>query len=196
YKPTLVFTKSGDNLVASARSVKGFDVYAALEKCSEYMVQFGGHMYAAGLTIKQNDFLLFKQKFNNVVQESITKEQLQPEIEIDAVVDFNMLDDKMLRILKQFEPHGPGNMLPIFLTKKVYDTGYAQCMGKANEHLRMYIKQQNAKPISAIAFGKGYLLNKTRNLQLFDVVYTISENQWKDNVTVQLHVKDFSINDD
>lgn len=193
YKPTLVFTKSNDNLVASARSVRGFDVYAALEKCSEYMVQFGGHMYAAGLTIKQNDYQLFKQKFNSVVASTITEEQLQPEIEIDAVVDFEMFDDKTLRILKQFEPHGPGNMSPVFLTKNVYDTGYAQAMGNNNQHLRMYVKQDNAKPISAIAFNKGHLLNETRNLKTFNLVYTITENHWKDNVTVQLQVKDIAM---
>ena len=192
YRPTLVFTKSGDYLAASARSVKGFDVYQALEKCSDYIIQFGGHMYAAGLTIKHSEYENFKSKFEEVVKSTIFEEQQTEEIEIDAVVNFDDFDEKTLRILKQFEPHGPGNMTPVFFTPNVFDTGNAQTIGKNNEHLRMFVKQNNSKPFPAIAFKKGDLINTTKNLKLMNMVYSLSENQWKDNVTIQLQVKDFN----
>lgn len=190
YRPTLVFTKSGDYLAASARSVKGFDVYQALEKCSEHIIQFGGHMYAAGLTIKQTEYENFKAKFEEVVKESITTEQKTEEIEIDAVVNFDEFDEKTLRILKQFEPHGPGNMTPVFFTTPVFDTGTAQTIGKNNEHLRMFVKQNQSQAFQAIAFNKGEMLNKIKNLKPFNLVYSLTENKWKDKVFVQLHVKD------
>jgi len=192
YRPTLVFTKSGDYLAASARSVKGFDVYQALEKCSEHIIQFGGHMYAAGLTIKDSEYENFKSKFEEVVKSTICEEQQTEEIEIDAVVNFDDFDEKTFRILKQFEPHGPGNMTPVFFIPNVFDTGNAQTIGKNNEHLRMFVKQNNSKPFPAIAFKKGDLINTTKNLKLMNVVYSLSENQWKDNVTIQLQVKDFN----
>ncbi|WKW46180.1 single-stranded-DNA-specific exonuclease RecJ [Myroides sp. JBRI-B21084] len=190
YRPTLVFTKSGDYLAASARSVKGFDVYQALEKCSEHIIQFGGHMYAAGLTIHPSAYQNFKQKFEEVVKESITTEQKTEEIEIDAVVNFDEFDKKTLRILKQFEPHGPGNMTPVFFTPHAFDTGNAQTLGKENEHLRMFVKQNQSQAFQAIAFNKGEMLNKIKNLKPFNLVYSLTENQWKDKVFVQLHVKD------
>ena len=193
YRPTLVFTKSGDYLAASARSVKGFDVYQALEKCSEHIIQFGGHMYAAGLTIKDSEYENFKAKFEEVVKSSITTEQKSEEIEIDAVVNFDDFDEKTLRILKQFEPHGPGNMTPVFFTPNVFDTGNAQTIGKNNEHLRMYVKQNNSKPFPAIAFKKGDMIYSIRNLKLMNMVYSLSENQWKDNATIQLQVKDLKV---
>lgn len=194
YRPTLVFTKSGDKLAASARSVKGFDVYGALEQCQEHIIQFGGHMYAAGLTIKEEAYEPFKDKFESVVKNSILPEQQTEEIEIDAIVDFDELDEKTIRILKQFEPHGPENMTPVFLTANVFDTGMAQTMGKNHEHLRMFVKQNHSKGFPAVAFKKGYLLSQTRNLKLMDLVYSIAENQWKDKVTLQIQVKDLKIN--
>ncbi|WCM41493.1 single-stranded-DNA-specific exonuclease RecJ [Flavobacterium sp. CBA20B-1] len=190
YRPTLVFTKSGDYLAASARSVKGFDVYEALEKCSEHIVQFGGHMYAAGLTIKVSEYENFKAKFEEVVKSSITIEQKSEEIEIDAIVDFNEFDEKTLRILKQFEPHGPGNMTPVFFTSNVFDTGNAQCIGKNNEHLRMFVKQNHTQAFPAIAFKKGDMIDAIRNLKLMNMVYSLSENHWKDKIFVQLQLKD------
>lgn len=193
YRPTLVFTKSGDKLAASARSVKGFDVYEALEKCSEHLLQFGGHMYAAGLTLEEDQYLAFKAKFEEVVKTSIKEEQLTEEIEIDAVVDFNEFDEKTLRILKQFEPHGPENMSPVFLTQDVFDTGMGQTIGKDHEHLRLFVKQNNSQGFSAIAFKMGHLLNATKNLKLHNIVYSITENQWKDKITIQLQLKDLRL---
>lgn len=191
YRPTLVFTKSGDYLAASARSVKNFDVYKALEACSEHMLQFGGHMYAAGLTLETSAFPAFKAKFEQVVSETITEKQLVPEIEIDAVVDFSQFSDRFLRILKQFEPHGPDNMTPVFLTKQVYDTGYAKPLGKENEHLRLFVKQDNSKAgYSAIAFGGGAWLTKVKPRQYVDIVYSLEENEWNGKKSIQFQIKD------
>ena len=149
YKPTLVFTKSGNKLAASARSVQGFDVYNALEKCAEHLEQFGGHMYAAGLTLKPEKYQDFKNAFEQVVKDSILPEQLEPEINVDAEIDFVDITPKLVRILKQFEPFGPNNMTPIFYSKNVTDTGYGKTIGKENEHLKLFIKQKNSDRFSA-----------------------------------------------
>src|SRR5690606_15128782 len=146
YKPTLVFTESNGKMVASARSVKGFDIHEALEKCSEFIEQFGGHKYAAGLTVAKEKFELFREKFEEVVKNSITEESLSPEINIDSEIDFSDINPKFIRILKQFEPCGPENMTPVFLTKNVMDTGYAKTIGKEDEHLKMFVKQNGTQP--------------------------------------------------
>lgn len=194
YRPTLVFTKSGDVLAASARSVKNFDVYEAIEACSEHLIQFGGHMYAAGLTIKEEQYNAFKKQFEAVVSNTITEEQLIPELEIDAVVDFSQFTDRFLRILKQFEPFGPENLAPIFLTKEVYDTGYIQALGKENEHVKMFVKQ-DASDVGypAIGFGFGSWKEKLDKRQLFDVVYSLEENKWKETSQLQLQIKDIQL---
>ena len=124
YRPTLVFTKSGDRLAASARSVSGFDVYNALEACAEHIEQFGGHKYAAGLTLKEENYKAFKQAFEDVVSKTIDKNQLTPEIKIETQIDLKDITPKFYRILKQFMPFGPGNMTPIFMTENLNYTGY------------------------------------------------------------------------
>lgn len=194
YRPTLVFTKSGDYLAASARSVKGFDVYEALEACSEHLIQFGGHMYAAGLTCLPENYQHFKNAFEAYVSQNLPEELKEPELEIDAMIDFEDLNEKNLRILKQFEPHGPENMTPVFLTPNVFDTGTGQTIGKDNEHLRLFIKQNNSQGFPAIAFKMGNQLEATRNLRLMNVAYSISENQWKGKTTLQIQIKDLQIN--
>lgn len=194
YRPTLVFTKSGDYLAASARSVKGFDVYEALEACSEHLIQFGGHMYAAGLTCLPENYQHFKTAFEAYISQNLPEELKEPELEIDAMIDFEELNEKNLRILKQFEPHGPENMTPVFLTPNVFDTGTGQTIGKDNEHLRLFIKQNNSQGFPAIAFKMGNQLEATRNLRLMNVAYSISENQWKGKTTLQIQIKDLQIN--
>ena len=125
YRPTIVFTKSGDKLAASARSVKDFDVYNALENCAAHLEQFGGHMYAAGMTLKEENYAAFKAAFEETVRKSIHPDLLIPEISIDLEINFTDISPKFIRLLKQFEPFGPENMTPVFLSKNVYDTGYA-----------------------------------------------------------------------
>ena len=190
YKPTLVFTESNGKMVASARSVKGFDIHEALEKCSELIEQFGGHKYAAGLTVSKEKFEDFRNKFEKSVKNSITKDSLSPEINIDCEIDFKDITPKFVRILKQFEPFGPDNMTPVFLTKNVVDTGYAKPIGKNNEHLKMFIKQNGTQPIDSVGFGLGEKLNIVQGLKPFDMIYSIDENHWNGNISIQLKVRD------
>lgn len=190
YRPTIVFTKSGDKLAASARSVKDFDVYNALEACAEHLEQFGGHMYAAGMTLKEENYENFKDAFEKIVQETIHPDLLIPEISVDAKIDFSAINPKFVRILEQFEPFGPQNMHPIFLTKNVIDTGHGKPMGKEEEHLRLFLKQNNSEGIGAIGFGLGNKIELTKNFNTFDVVYSIEENEWNGNVSLQLRVRD------
>lgn len=190
YRPTLVFTKSGDKYAASARSVKGFDVYNALEACAEHLEQFGGHMYAAGMTLKPENYTAFKEAFERVVQGTIAPEWLEPEISIDAIVDFDEITPKFTRILKQFEPCGPQNMTPVFVSKNVVDTGYGKPMGKEEEHLKLFVRQNNSEGIPAIGFGLGKKYEIVKNKQLFEAAYCIDENEWNDKIELQLRLKD------
>ncbi len=190
YRPTLVFTKSGDKLAASARSVKDFDVYNAIEACASHLEQFGGHMYAAGMTMKEENYENFKQAFENEVQKTIPNELLTPEISIDATLNFENINEKFVRILNQFEPFGPQNRTPVFITKNVNDTGYAKPIGQSDEHLKLFIKQNNSEGFSAIGFGLGNKLKLIKNQKSFDAVYCIDENEFNGNVTLQLRLKD------
>ena len=190
YRPTLVFTKSGDKLAASARSVKGFDVYNALEACSEHLEQFGGHMYAAGMTLKEENYSDFKKTFEKVVSETIHPDMLLPEISIDAEIDFTAITPKLIRILKQFEPFGPLNMTPIFMSKNVNDTGYPKNMGSEETHLKLFVKQNNSEGIAAIGFGLGNKINLVTDKKPFDAVYCLDENEWNGKVTIQLRLRD------
>jgi single-stranded-DNA-specific exonuclease len=190
YRPTLVFTKSGDRYAASARSVKGFDVYNALEACSEHLEQFGGHMYAAGMTLKKENYQLFKDAFEKEVERTIHPDMLTPEISVDAEINFADITPKLTRILKQFEPFGPQNMTPVFLTKNVKDTGYGKPMGQEEEHLRLFVKQNNSEGIAAIGFGLGDKFDLTTSQKTFDAVYCIDENEWNGKVSLQLRLRD------
>jgi single-stranded-DNA-specific exonuclease len=190
YRPTLVFTKSGDKLAASARSVKDFDVYNALEKCSEYLEQFGGHMYAAGMTLKEENYIQFKEAFEKLVHESIHPDLLIPEISVDAEIDLTEINPKLIRLLHQFEPFGPENMTPVFMAKNLTDTGYGKTLGQNDEHLKLFVKQINSEGFGVIGFGLGKKLELTKNYQPFEMAFCIDENEFNGNVTVQLRAKD------
>ncbi len=190
YRPTLVFTKSGDKLAASARSVSGFDVYNALEACAEHIEQFGGHKYAAGLTLKEENYEAFKQAFEDEVTKTIDKNLLVPEIKVDLKIELNFIDDKLMRILKQFAPYGPGNMTPIFMTDKLKDTGYGKCVGEDDKHLRITVTQSNAEKLVAIGFNLGDKYDLISNKKPFSAVYSIDENVWNGNVSLQLKLRD------
>lgn len=190
YRPTIVFTKSGDKLAASARSVKDFDVYNALEVCAEHLEQFGGHMYAAGMTLKEENYQKFKDAFEKEVQKTIHPDLLIPEISVDLEINFSDINPKLIRLLSQFEPFGPQNMTPVFMTKNVKDTGYAKQLGKDNEHLKLFVKQNNSEGFGAIGFGLGSKLESTKNRKPFDVVYCIDENEFNGTVSIQLRLKD------
>lgn len=194
YRPTLVFTKSGDKYAASARSVKGFDVYNALDACSEHLEQFGGHMYAAGMTLKAENYNAFKAAFEKCVASTILPEMRVPEIEIDAEINFSDITPKLIRILKQFEPFGPQNMTPVFMTTDLRDTGYAKTLGAEEEHLRLFAKQNNSDGIAAIGFGLGKKLNIVQNQNPFQLAYSIAENEWNGTISTQLILKDVRTN--
>jgi single-stranded-DNA-specific exonuclease len=190
YRPTLVFTKSGDKLAASARSVKDFDIYNALEACAEHLEQFGGHMYAAGLTLKEEQFPYFKARFEAVVAETIDPALLTPEISIDAEIALADITAKFHRILKQFEPFGPGNMTPVFLSKNLKDTGYGKPIGSDESHLRLFIKQGESEGFAAIGFGLAAKKDLACNGEAFDAVYSVDENVWNGQASLQLRLRD------
>lgn len=189
YRPTLVFTKSGEKLAASARSVKGFDVYNALEQCSEFIEQFGGHKYAAGLTLLPEQYENFKNKFEKVVASTIDKSLLTPEITIDAEIDLSEITPKFFRIIQQMAPFGPLNMKPVFITSAVRDNGYGKQVGADKSHLKLnLIYGSDKKTYNAIGFGLGNKINFTQND--FDVAYTLDENTWNGHTSIQLMLKD------
>ena len=189
YRPTLVFTKSGDKLAASARSVKGFDVYDALEKCSEFIEQFGGHKYAAGLTLDPKNYTAFKNKFEEVVEASIERELLIPEITIDAELELSDITPKFFRILQQMAPFGPQNMKPVFTTTYVRDNGFGKTVGSDKSHIKLnIIYGANRKTYNAIGFGLGDKMKLIEND--FDIAYSLDENEWNGRTSIQLLLKD------
>jgi single-stranded-DNA-specific exonuclease len=190
YRPTIVFTKSGDKLAASARSVKDFDVYNALEACAEHLEQFGGHMYAAGMTLKEENYLAFKEAFEKEVEKTIHPDLLIPEISIDAEIKLSDINERLIRILNQFEPFGPKNMTPVFMAKSVKDTGYGKTIGQNDEHLKLFVKQNGSEGFGAIGFGLGKKLDLTKDQNPLDIAFCIDENEFNGNITVQLRLKD------
>lgn len=190
YRPTLVFAKSGDKLAASARSVKGFDVYKALEGCADCIEQFGGHKYAAGLTLLESQYGTFKKQFEQIVSETIDPELLTPEIHIDAVIGLDQVTPKLMRLIHQFAPFGPGNMTPVFMAKGLNDTGHGRCVGQDDKHLKLSVVQQGTNPIGAIGFNLCSKLAQVKNKQLFDMVFTVEENEWNGQVSLQLKIRD------
>ncbi|RFN59239.1 single-stranded-DNA-specific exonuclease RecJ [Marixanthomonas ophiurae] len=190
YRPTLVFTKSGEKLAASARSVKGFDVYNALESCSEYIEQFGGHKYAAGLTLHEKDFEAFKAEFEKVVSETIDPKLLQPELKIASEINLTEITPKFYRLLKQFAPFGPGNMTPVFMTQGLKDTGWGKCVGEDKTHLRITVQQGNSPQFVGIGFSMAEKQEIACGGISFKAAYVIDENEWQGNVSLQLRLKD------
>ncbi|MDX1331558.1 MAG: single-stranded-DNA-specific exonuclease RecJ [Robiginitalea sp.] len=190
YRPTLVFTKSGDRLAASARSVRGFDVYKALQACSDCIEQFGGHTYAAGLTLEESRFEEFKSRFEQVVSSSIQPEQLQPELQIDLRVHLRQITPRLVRILEQFAPFGPGNPSPVFEAGPLRDTGYARGVGEGGDHLKLSVTQEGAGPIGGIGFGLGESLSLVQGGAPFHAVFSVEQNSWKGQSRIQLKVRD------
>jgi len=191
YRPTLVFTKSGEVLSASARSVYGFDIYNAIEASSEHIEQFGGHKYAAGLTIKEKNYEAFKQKFEEVVDQQIEDELLNRRQVYDTELELNEITPKFHRILKQFAPFGPKNMSPVFRINGLQDTGYAKAVGKDAEHLKCkFFKGKDPLKIDAIGFNLGKKINLLSNRSKVDVLCTIDENEWNGKISLQLKLKD------
>ena len=187
YRPTIVMTHSNGKAAGSARSVLGFDLYEALSECSDLLEQFGGHKYAAGLTMKIENIPALQQKFEEVVSRTITEEQLVQAINIDTEIMLNQIDAKFFRILKQFEPFGPQNMAPIFISKNVYTYSGATLVG--NNHLKMSVHQHNQTYYNCIGFGLAEFMPMVNSGEPFDICYTIDENIWKEKKSIQLNIK-------
>jgi single-stranded-DNA-specific exonuclease len=189
YKPTIVLAEKDGILTGSARSVHDFDLYSAIAKCEHLCEKFGGHKYAAGLSIKKENLPQFIDAFEKSVSESITEDQLTPKINIDKVIDIDAVDDKLYRIIKQFSPFGPKNLSPIFVSKGVIDNGYGKQVGEDKTHLRINAKK-NKGAIAGIGFGMGEYFEIIKDNQTFDVCYSIDENEWNGKKSLQLRIRD------
>ena len=195
YKPTVVLAEKDGELTGSARSVKGFDLYKALLQCEKYLEKFGGHMYAAGLTLKKENLEDFIEAFERAVSNTILDEQLIPEVSIDMELDLHEIDDKLFRIIQQFSPFGPQNRNPIFITKAVKDSGYGGMVGADKTHLRLNITNENSRnSISSIGFGLAHHFKKTKDGKIFDICYSIDENDWNGRKNLQLKLRDIKSN--
>ena len=190
YRPTIVLTDKNGLLVGSARSVKNFDIYEAIDSCSDLLEHFGGHKCAAGLSLKPENLKSFILRFEEIVSKTIDHQPLEPEIEIDANLDFHNINPKFIRILKQFAPFGPDNMAPVFITSNVKDTGYASIVG--NNHLKLSLTQPNLSDIvlGGIAFSQAQIYESLSSNKMFNICYNLEENEWNGNISIQLNIKD------
>ena len=192
YKPTIILTESNGFAAGSARSVIGFDLYNAISQCSDLLESFGGHRYAAGLTLKIQNVPKLKERFEKIVKDSITPEQLIPQIEIDAELNLRSITPKFYKILKRFEPFGPDNVNPIFFAESVVDNGYGRVVGSGEEHLKLSLVQEE-EPFNvfpAIAFNQASHFNKISQGREFDIAFTLAENHFRGRTTMQLNIKD------
>jgi single-stranded-DNA-specific exonuclease len=190
YRPTIVLTKSNGLITGSARSVKDFDIYNAIDHCYDLLEHFGGHKYAAGLSIKPENFDAFRDRFEEIVSETIEDHMLIPEIEIDAKIKLNNISTNFYKILRQFAPFGPENMSPTFMSEGVVDTGYACIVGKNHLKLSVIHPDISGFPVSGIAFQQGDKLPIIQSGKHFSICYHIEENEWNGHVSLQLNIKD------
>jgi len=191
YRPTVVFTKNNDKLAASVRSVRGFDVYDALAACSEHIDQFGGHKYAAGLTLLPEKYENFKNAFEKVVKNTLPEELKSREQRIDAVITLDDISPKYWRIIKQFAPFGPKNMKPVFVAYNLQDTGYGKTVGTDDLHLKIKVIDKTiAYGIDAIGFNLGHKIALIKNKKYFDAVFQLDENTWQGRTSIQLKLID------
>ncbi len=189
YRPTIILTESAPGKAAgSARSVHGFDIHEAIEECSDLLIQFGGHMYAAGLTIETEKIPAFRAKFEEVVSRRITKEQLTPKIDIDLTMGFDKINPKFNSVLKQMAPFGPGNMQPVFMTDKIRHDGNLRILKEL--HLKLNVSQSGTSSFDAIAFGMADYQNSLSQNKPFSLCYQVEENTYNGNTNLQLMVKD------
>ena len=198
YKPTVVLTKSNGFITGSARSVSGFDLYSSIESCADILENFGGHVYAAGLTMKEEHLEEFCKRMNKFVSGNITREELTPVVEIDACLNFSQITPKFVRLLRQFQPFGPGNNNPVFLTEDVYDAGNGRKVGAGGVHLKLDLMQESQpyRQIAAIGFNMSEYYDHIKAGNPIDICYSIVENFYRGSSTVQLRLKDIRERDD
>lgn len=193
YKPTIVLAEKDGILTGSARSVHDFDLYEAISKCAYLCEKFGGHKYAAGLSIKKENLSEFIIAFEKAVSESITEDQLSPKIDVDMEIDLDAVDDKLFRIIKQFSPFGPQNLSPIFVSRSVVDNGYGKRIGADKSHLRINTKTASGS-LAGIGFSMGDAFEKIKDYNEFDICYSINENEWNGRKNLQLMLNDLKVN--
>ncbi len=195
YRPTIILTESNGFATGSARSIAGFDLYRAISECADLLESYGGHMYAAGLTLRIENVQKLADRFEEVVMNTITPDMLIPQIEIDAELNFRDITPKLFRILKQFEPFGPENMNPVFFAENVSDSGYARLVGTVEEHLQLGLIQEDLPftEYRAIAFNQASHLRKIKSGAAFDIAYTLIENTFRGSTSIQLNIKDIKI---
>ncbi|MDO9680405.1 MAG: single-stranded-DNA-specific exonuclease RecJ [Bacteroidales bacterium] len=198
YKPTIVLCRSNGFITGSARSIPGFDLYDAIENCSDLLENFGGHMYAAGLTLKEENFELFSQRFEDFVASKITAEILTPVINIDTYLDFKQITPRFFNVLKQFQPFGPGNLSPVFISERVYDNGNGRKVGSESGHLKLELIQEDDfhRHISAIAFNRSEHFEHLKSGNPVDICYSIAENYYRGIANLQLRVRDIKLIED
>lgn len=195
YRPTIVFTEKDGKLTGSARSIPGFDLYEALNTCSEHLLQFGGHYYAAGMTLKKEKLEDFKKAFELHASQVLKTEDLVEKIHIEHELEISNITPDFYKILKQLEPHGPDNLHPIFGAKRVVSSSWSKTIGADHSHLSLAVfeKEYPNKLIKGIAFNMGKLYPSIVKSSRFAIAYTLSENIWKDNRSLQLMIKDIKV---
>ena len=190
FRPTVVLTRDGEFATGSARSVTGFDIYAAIKSCRDLLVNFGGHTYAAGLTLRWDDIKTFRTRFQKYVDEHIRPEQTEPIIDIDAIIDFKDITKRLHQELKKFSPFGPGNPKPMFSTIGVYDYGTSKVVGREQEHIKLeLVDSKSSNVVNGIAFGQSASARYIKSKRSFDIAYTLEDNVFKRNA-VQLQIED------
>ncbi len=195
YRPTVILTESKGLATGSARSVDGFDLYSAIESCADLLENFGGHMYAAGLTMKIENVPVFIERFESYVAANILPEQMVPQIEVDSELHLTDITPKFFRILKQFQPFGPGNMKPVFKTANVFDYGTSKAVGRDKDHLKLELIEGHSAAIKqGVAFGMGDKIEQVKGGAPFDICYNVEENVYNGNVSLQLMIKDIHFN--
>ena len=195
YRPTIMLTESKGKAVGSARSIKGFDIHEAIGKCDDLLEQYGGHQYAAGLTMPLENVDQFVQKFEAVVRQTIDKSLLIPSLDVNVEIDLDEINPKFWNLIKQFAPFGPENMKPVFMTRNVKDAQWSKKVGDGT-HLKLDVMQDKNPNIrmGGIAFGFGELESRIKSKESFDIAYTIEENVWQEQISLQLMIKDIRFN--
>ena len=194
YRPAVVLTKSNDIITGSARSVLGFDVYKAIESCRDILENFGGHMYAAGLSMKEEHLQEFKKRFETISFDEIEVGTIRPQLLIDLEIPLSQIDHDFVKDLSKFKPFGPENENPVFLTRRVYDSGGSKLVGRRMQHIKLEIKDMTIdKPIQAIAFGFSDFFKAIKESQPFDICYTIEKNKHSSETYTQLMIKDIKM---
>jgi single-stranded-DNA-specific exonuclease len=188
YKPTIVFSLNDGMLTGSARSVKNFDIHEAISSCSMYVEQFGGHKYAAGLSVREDQFTAFSAAFEKVVAENITENSLTPEVEYDIEIELSEINNKMMGLILQMAPFGPGNTMPIFMSKDLSSFNTARVL--KDKHLKLNVQQHQRSSLEAIGFGLAEHIHTVSNGQIFDACYCLEENHYNGQVKLQLRLRD------